>query len=419
MRGMNLKNIFGVVSCSFILSSSLSAKGGDSIRFRAPVTALIYDLQDGNVGPLEDAVFNKEIDFFLDYQGAQNTAARELYYLREAGRAAARGDSLSAHNYLRSVSKYPNEKQYIEAVLQASSGQYEDAMRAFMSLIEKRGDLPRELLSEAFLGAARVAHEVGDYKKAIFYYSRLNQLDPLFFEAVFEKAWSFYMQGDMNGALGASLTFASPYSDREFYPEVWIVRAASFYQLCLFDRAAKTIEEMKKKFVPLQGQINELKRRGVSAWLFDERILSSIDPKVLHYFIKDKEFRSLQRAEQALEAEAENLGGAERARARQGLDFVKNKMLRRTETLLQDISRDLDKNLAEADTIQIEILQLGVNVITGAPVEMRDDIRIISLGDVDFNPQIQFWPFHGEFWFDELGAYYYGLRSQCNLASNK
>jgi len=407
--------VFLAAAVSFgFLASFAWARGGDSIRFRAPVTALIYDLQDGNLGPLEDAVFNKEIDFFLDYQGVQNTAARELYYLREAGRAAARGDALSARNYLRSFSKYPNEKLFIESVLQASSGSYEEAMRGFLSLIEKRKELSNELRSKAFLGAARVAHEVGDYKKAIFYFSRLNQLDPLFFESVFEKSWSFYMQGDMNGALGASLTFASPYSDREFYPEVWIVRAASFYQLCLFDRAKNTIDEMKKKFVPLQAQVNELKRRGVEKWLFDERVLTSVDPKILHYMIKDRDFRSLQRAEQALAEEVDKLGGAERVRAQQALEFVRTRMMRRANELLQKISIDLDKNLAEADTIQIEILQLGVNVITGAPVEIRDDIRIISLGDVDFNPQIQFWPFHGEFWFDELGSYYYGLRSQCD-----
>jgi hypothetical protein len=75
----------------------------------------------------------------------------------------------------------------------------------------------------------------------------------------------------------------------------------------------------------------------------------------------------------------------------------------------------LAKALEQADSIQIEILQLGVNLLVGAPIEMRDDVRILKLGDVDFDPQVQFWPFKGEFWLDELGSYYYGLKSVCAL----
>jgi tetratricopeptide (TPR) repeat protein len=377
------------------------------------MTALLYDLQADNVRALEDAYFNKEIDFFLDYKGVQNTAARELYYIREAGKLVGMGNLVAARNFLRSVTKYPNEKQYVEAVILAAEGSYEQSMRAFKSLIEKRRKISRRLLNLAFMGAARVAHEVADYSQAIFYYSRVGQLDPLFFQSIFERGWSFYLDGDMNGALGATLSFMTPYSENIFYPETYIVRAAAFYQLCLFDRANQSIEDMKKVFIPLQAQIKELQRRQVESWMFEDKVLRSVDKRILGYMIANPGFRSYQRAFQSLRKETGRLGGAERVKAQEAYDFVRQRLARKGAQLLGQLANDVSSALEQADAIQIEILQLGVNVLTGAPVEMRDDIRIIELGDVDFDEQIQFWPFHKEFWLDELGSYYYGLRSQC------
>jgi len=390
------------------------ARGGDDIRSDAPMTALVYDLQSGNRKALEDAYFNHEIDFFLNYRGVQNTVARELYDLREAGKAVESVNTLAASNFLRAVHSYPDDQLYIQGVIDAADRHYEDAMKIFKDLIKRRREISPRLVSLSLMAAARVAHEVGDYSQAIFYYSRVHQFDRLFFESVFEKSWSFYQQGDMNGALGATLTFMTPYSENVFYPEAYIVRAAAFYQLCLFKRANDTIEKMKKVFIPLQDQIKALQKRQVESWLFDERILKSVDHRLLGYMIADREFRSLERAQLSLQKEIKKLSGADLVKANEAFSFVRQRLAQRAIQVLNKAEQELKKAMEEADTIQIETLQLGVNVLTGAPVQMRDDLRTIQLGDVDFDEQIQFWPFHGEFWADELGSYYYGLKSQCH-----
>lgn len=388
------------------------AAGGDSIRSSAPMTALVLDLQAGNREPLEEAYFEDEIDFFLDYQGADRSAVKDLYFLREAGRSLESGDVVGARNQLGLVQRYVDHKSYLMGVAEAAEGRLETAFKTFKSLIERRSDLPRNLVSLAYLGAARVAHEAGDYPKAIFYYNKIGQLDRHFFQAIFEKAWSFYMDGDMNGALGASLSFMTPYSENVLYPEAGIVRAGAFYHLCLFDRASQAIDEMKKAYVPLQAQVRELKARNSSAWLFDDRVLRSVDKRILGYMVSDRRFRALQRAHLALQKESK-LSGEAGTRQSEAVQFVRSRLVQEAGRMLDRAQAELARSLEQADTIQIEILQLGVNLLVGAPIEMRDDIRIIKLGDVDFDPKVQFWPFKGEFWLDELGSYYYGLKSVC------
>ncbi|TVQ78048.1 MAG: hypothetical protein EA369_08010 [Bradymonadales bacterium] len=394
-------------------SLSLDAQTAREVRGKAPVTALIYDLAEGRLAPLEKAFFEDEIDFFLDYQGAQNSVASSLYYFREAGRALDRADVATARRYLQQVEGHRDQVRYLEAVALAVERKYEQAMIQFRELIDRRHSLSRRLVALALMGAGRVAHEVEDYRQAVFYYSRISQLDPLFFQSIFEKGWSLYLQGDMNGALGATLSFITPYADHMLYPEAHIVRAASYYHLCLYEQANLVVEDMKQVFLPLRGQIRELRQRSVESWLFDDSVLQSISPRILGRLTYDPSFRRLQRAHQALLQEQTRLTGNARQKAEEALRFVRGRLRQEVQRSLRQIETELEGALAQADSIQIEILQLGVNVLTGAPIETREDIEIIQLGRVDFSELVQFWPFKGEFWLDELGSYYYGLRSAC------
>jgi hypothetical protein len=63
--------------------------------------------------------------------------------------------------------------------------------------------------------------------------------------------------------------------------------------------------------------------------------------------------------------------------------------------------------------IQLEILQAGANKLMGLPSEQTIPVKTINLAEVDFDGLVQFWPFKGEFWLDELPSYYYGLKSNC------
>lgn len=397
----------------FIFFDQALASTADQIRSKAPMTALIFDLREGNKKSLENAFFEGEIDFFLDYEGVASSSLSDLYFLRAAAKKIRDQDYGAASNLLKSVKSYANQKAYLQAVILAMTGRLQPAMQAFQALLKNVQNMSPRLRNLTLMGAARVAHELGNYSQAIFYYSKVSQLDPLFFQAVYEKAWSFYMDGDMNGALGATLAFMTPYSNSIFFPEGPIIRAAAFYHLCMYERANEVIENMKSSYLPLQAQIQELKKRPPQAWLFDERVLETADKRILSFMIADPGFRSLQRAYLGLLEETRTLSGVQLSVANEALAAVRRAMVSEANRVINRADNEIQEALKQADMIQIEILQLGVNVLVGAPIEMRDDLSTINLGNVDFSELVQFWPFQGEFWFDELGSYYYGLKSQC------
>lgn len=410
---MRIALTLGLISLSLGQDLALAAKGGDGIRSRAPLTALVYDQRDGHEEPLLKAYFEKEIDFFLDVENPRSTIGKDLQKLREIGRLIESKDFVLANTQLKSLPRFNHEKQYLQGVLLASQGQYEAAAEQMRQLIDKRLDISRNLSALAFIGAARIFHEVGDYSQALYHYTQVRQVEPLFFQAIFEKAWSFYMSGDMNGALGATLSFISPYFENSFYPEAFIVRAAAFYQLCRFDRAAQTVTYFKQTFGPIREKLKLLIAQGPEHWLFDQKSLQTIDRRILGGLTSDRVYRGLLRAYLGLEQEARILSGTEGATARQSFQFVKTRLVDQAGRILQQMENQLRDYLAQADIIQIEILQTDANVLMGQELKQNVPVKTIELASVDFDEMLQFWPFKKEYWLDELGSYYYGLMSAC------
>jgi len=409
MRGLKQFALFT------LLANPVLAIGGDSIRSFAPMTALVLDARANHSKPLLEAYFDWEVDYFLDFENIQNATLNELRNLREAGRALDRSDYITAEQKIAAIQNFPNDKKYLRGVLEAARGRYQQSLELFRQLIDDRRSISRRLQNLSFMGAARVFHEVEDYKQAIYHYNQVRQLDPEFFQAVFEKGWSFYLNGDMNGSLGVSLSFMSPYFETAFYPEAWLVRAASFFQLCYFERATATVEEMKRRFEPIQRQAKELLNREPASFLFEDRILRAVNKGLLGFMTSDSRFRTLMRAQLALAKEVKSLEGRrEQAIAANALASVRSKLAQEARRILMLADKQASDLLAQADIIAIEILQAAANQLLGRPPEEQAKVKIINLGEVDFDEMVQFWPFKSEFWLDELGSYYYGLKSNCD-----
>lgn len=402
--------VFGL---SLVLSVPVFSRGGDRLRERAPVTALLLDLRDGNAGPLQKAYLEDEIDYFLDFQLPANDTIRELATLRQIGRSVAAQDLVEGQRLIRTVRRFKEQRNYLQAVVDGASGRLEQSLEGFRKLIDDRGNLSKRLQNLSFMGAARIFHEISDYKQAIYHYNQVRQLDSEFFQSVFEKSWSFYLDGDMNGALGATLTFLSPYFANAYYPEAYVVRAAAFYQLCAFDRAISSVEAFKREFEPIRIQLETLQRRDPSTWLFSDRSLRSIQKKILGGLTADTSFRTALRAYLALTQESKGLRGEDLAWNARALGQVKKRLEREASRVIPIMLADVTKFLAQADVIQIEVLQSGANVLLGAKDDDKPPTKILDLGAIDFDESVQFWPFQGEFWLDELGSYYYGLKSAC------
>ena len=91
---------------------------------------------------------------------------------------------------------------------------------------------------------ARAYYQKKDYPNSIEYYSKIKRFSDYWHIALQESSWAFFMMGKHNNALGNIHTIHSPYLEKIFIPESYMLSAAAFVRLCRFTKA----KDILKKF---------------------------------------------------------------------------------------------------------------------------------------------------------------------------
>lgn len=327
---------------------------------------------------------------------------------------------------------FRNRYEYLRGNALAQAKQFKAAIEVFKSLSENT-DASDEgrLRNLAILGLARTYHEIEDYAAAVYNYNRIGVLDPEFPEATFEKGWSFFLFDMVNGALGSTLTFKAPQFAHEFFPEIFIVRAASFYRLCYYDRAIDELRELKLRYEPVRVEVknilNEIKNEKSFIAALEDRRARTLSPLLLNFFVQDPDFRVAFSRYKTLVSERTRFlsggagrsaawGGRIRSLAERAFQEGEKQFSGEIKDRLERLEVSLDSVISKGELIEIEVLKTKEQQLKGEKTKGELQARKLQLDDYEVDELIHVWKFIGEFWLDELGSYYYGLASSCQEA---
>lgn len=362
--------------------------------------------------------------------GRLGPSIRGLVYLLRAEQFLKDGQFDQTIRFIQSHpidGTFKNRYDYLLANALAQAKQFDRAIELFKMLIDRISVEDDERLRNlSILGLARTYHEVEDYAAAVYQYNRIGVLDPEFPDAVFEKSWSFFLFDMVNGALGATLTFKAPQFANEFFPEIYVVRAASFYRLCYYDRAIDALRELKVRYEPVQLQIksllNESKDDRDCLALIEDRKARSLHPLLLNFLVRDGEFRTAFERYKGLLAEkskffssadAGRFGAGVRTLAERAFQAQEHRFANTVREKLDQLEGKLDTVISQGDLIELEVLKTKEQQLRGEKTKGELQARRLQLDNYEVDELIHVWNFIGEFWLDELGSYYYGLASAC------
>jgi hypothetical protein len=358
------------------------------------------------------------------------------------------GDADNAIEYLGKVTEgaadYP-EARYLMGVARldkASAGGNEqvitgDALRNFEEAIIAGENEPggnQEILQLGYLALARSFYEAGIYDVALYYYQKIPSESARNAEAEFETAWTYFVKNDFKRALGQFHTLHSPYYEKWYFPDLYILESAVYLNLCKYWKSKQALEAFQEKYLDkrprLEKFLNETNDPAVY-WeaigqafenpngqeglpvMFANAVLDDLayynTYKVINVLRRERnqlkgnigalgEFgeQVLQRVEEQLDTKIQEGGILVQRR----LNEI-NQELVNYETQATQISFDIEKE--EADAIRKK-LQNREDDETGP--EKGTTLLIVS---DDFTP----WPFEGEYWLDEVTNYRSRLRSEC------
>jgi tetratricopeptide (TPR) repeat protein len=370
-------------------------------------------------------------------------AARGFYfYYRGIEHFNKKQESEARENFRRvpATSSYYLRAVFHQAVIAARSGRTSEAIGLFERVLasageDDRGDFLRE---QANLNIARVHYEEKRYREALGFYRLVPRESDNWLQTQFEGAWTFFMLQKHNETLGSILTLHSPFFENRFFPESYILSAITWLRLCRYDEVAGALGQFKQRYQPvftdLKAMLSNYREnpKAFFALVYGYRTGSS-DRYRRAWAVLD----SLSRTDIYKEA-ADTIRFSDRELARimdyrgkwgsTGLsDDLAGFLRKKKEVAESDAGRRLfdgaSNSFAYLRELSEQSKMIGLEMRFGKIDALRTQInvgtaekRVVFIGgmqELQVGQDIEYWPFQGEFWEDELGQYQYNVDSVC------
>jgi hypothetical protein len=359
-------------------------------------------------------------------------------------------DLAGASKYFGQVSTKSSlylKSKYFEGVISNQQEKQKQAVRAFIEVAKADiGEVSPDEVVEvdrlkdlSVLNIARIYYTIQDFPKASEFYDGVSRDSEYWPEALFENAWAYFMQNDLNVSLGKLLTIQSSFFNKdEFLPEAIILQALTYFNLCEYPEVEHTLLKFEDTYRPMADELKgfvqsyattEGKQMADQAfdYYFGEKQVDSVLPKALfRRALRNQDLAALVKHidlmdEEELKIDAQkeqwrsSVGSKlkeiiakdrQRYKRKAGLLFLSE--MARTYQYLQDL-------LTQSEIIRFE-------VVDAQRVDYQYKMQNTELADSSENIDLDFatakdiiyWPFNGEFWQDELGYYQYTEQSSCN-----
>jgi len=347
------------------------------------------------------------------------------------------GELSQALNYLDAVSRdgaFASRASFLAAVVLINP-EIGENIRAVQSLeqaiisadLEQRSD--REVSENAYLALARIAYQVGNFGGANYYYAKIDPESQRYTTSLFESGWTYFLEGDLDRAIGTFHSLHSPYHNHRFFPDLYVLEAAAFLYSCNIDEAHSAIDAFENEI----GTLRELLRTFV-ADAGDPTIYfrAATDPdgaqragepqlpeEARRVIMGNADFHRLFRIISQLRVERDLLAAADLGqRGEDSLALVESDITNReleaavlVHDIVQDLLDELDDWWFKAQEVSIEIQDVEVQLLErslAGTAAFGEGTTFVILAD-----DWQFWPWEGEYWLDEVGNYRGNLPQRC------
>lgn len=343
--------------------------------------------------------------------------------------------------YLLGLMEIPDTPPDNEGKVESLSGaQVKAASEAFQRAVVAAEKLPngRPLVDLGYLALARLAYDIQQFDAAIFYYKKISKNSPKLASAFYESGWTYFLKGDVSRALGTFHALHSPYFAHHFYPELWILEATAYVNLCRIEPAEAAMKMFEDRVLVLAPALRDFLKRSRKPEEFYKSFIAAVNnPKVAGGLprqlqspvLQNVEFYNLYNTIKQIEKEDKIIRANLSQLGTFGEDLLRKLDQRKTEriseagvvvqqtlrtaqkeienyqTKLQQLILDID----ELRTQELEAEQSGQDKVAGKDVASEGPIAIAGSDSMS-------WPFEGEFWKDEIGAYRSFLKSKCKTS---
>ncbi|MFG1500646.1 hypothetical protein ABMA70_10615 [Halobacteriovorax sp. XZX-3] len=276
-------------------------------------------------------------------------------------------------------------------------------------------------------GIARVKYEQKKLDESELAFIDVDKRSYIWPELLIEEAWNSYYKGDYNRTLGKLVTYKAPVLNYIVNPEVNVLKALSYFKLCLYDDMSNIIDDHYKEFDKSKQVIDQmLAKKHSLEWYFKfinsyvdgKKYYDPLTNKLLENVRKDPAFLQLYQSYKDGLREIKTIKTVRNRRLRKILAInLKDSLFLQQKLIGSYVKKVFKLNSAQLEKSFIGLSYLRLEALNARKARLYSGITDTGArGDIKYlkrNSKQYFWSFNGEFWADELGDYVFALRSEC------
>jgi hypothetical protein len=308
-----------------------------------------------------------------------------------------------------------HEARYLLAAVRLQQGRSAEARAAFGQALGD-GDEVRELAS---LAIARMEGAAGELDAAARHYATVPYGSPHYFRARQELAWVELQRGDPRAALVQSAILRAPSLRRYHRPDGELVEAAAALGLCRYTEARVQARlALRRLAITLSTLSGFLRHRGDVRLYYVEAMASAagrsraLSRELIADLLADASFRRAFLVVRQLQRERALLLGPGASALRRAISGELDQRVAEAQAQAgRTVLRLLGGLAAELKDLRLRAQELLFDVESrasqrGSPPRPAPSVRIVA-------PGRQRWPFHGEYWSDEVSHFTVRAPSSC------
>ncbi len=336
------------------------------------------------------------------------------------------GNIDSAISHLKSVNPedtFYNKSMLYLGILQTRKKNYKESIFYFEKVMQlSKGKKDQfEVGDLARLNLARTMYTMGDMERSVELYSQFLASSSHWLTVLLEASWPLMRANDTTVSLGNLHTITSPFYREDLVGEGYILRSTILFQMCKYEEMKRTLAQFFKLYDPIIRKMQAAQSSLGGAESFYRAYRTN--DKALHrafvnHIKRDQGIQKSDKVRALLLDEKANLAKIARTESTKALQVGLDEAIRQLEIETGDQLQKIHKRkLAELVDQREQANYLKVEVVTGEKdlIEGQGGLPAKRVVDVEttVGANYQFWPFTGEYWDDELGAYIYTTESAC------
>lgn len=328
--------------------------------------------------------------------------------------------------------------QYYLGVILTVSKDLDGALGSFNRVLRNTNSENIQQLATINLG--RIYFEMKDYRKAFSYYATIPRDSDIWLQSLFEGAWAFFHIQKHNNTFGNIHTIHSPFFINRFFPETYILNAITYLRLCRYSAVEKQLQKFQQRYRPIFADLNGMLKRFqnqpagfyslVSAYRSQGRLREfNAATEVVDSISRSDAFKEALTVVRGLDKEKAQLDAYRTRWEEVGLmSALRDSFDQRRVSTLSGGGEELFSQGVQLfkylKDLSDQTKLINLEILSGKTDELRSKFNADAppadstqwgegMRPLNLKQELEYWPFEGEYWEDELGGYVYNIDSKC------